>query len=125
MAVLWAHSYLASDDQHVSNKCLRLPQLWRASVVLRTMRRIAISTIPTLALLLVTASPSATRDRHTTAMRCSPEHSHVMTADAQAQIYESPASSRYPEFLDAYGCAYGQKHSYLLGPVPYGSPSGA
>ncbi len=89
------------------------------------MRRIMTSTIPALALLLATASPSAAGSRHTTAMRCSPGHSHVIAADAQAQIYEAPMSLAYPEFLSIYGCSYGHKRSYLLGPAPYGSPSGA
>jgi hypothetical protein len=89
------------------------------------MRRIAISTISALALLLAAASPSAARVRHTPVTRCSPGHSHVIAADGQAQIYELPASSRYPEFGEVYGCTYGHMRSYLLGPVPYGSSSGA
>ncbi len=89
------------------------------------MRRIAISTIPVLVLLLATSSATGMRTRHKMSVMCPPGHSRSVVADAQAQIYESPASSRYPELLDVYGCAYGHKRSFLLGPVPYGSSSGA
>ncbi len=86
------------------------------------MRRIAISTIPVLALLLATTSLSAA---HETTRGCLAGRSHVLAADPQAQIYEAPMSLAFPEFLSIYGCSYGHKRSYLLGPAPYGSPSGA
>lgn len=76
-------------------------------------------------LLVSAASPSTARVRHMTPMRCLPGHSHVTTADAQAQIYELPALFKYPELLDVYGCTYEHKRSYMLGPTPYGSSSGA
>jgi hypothetical protein len=34
-------------------------------------------------------------------------------------------SLAFPEFLSIYGCSYGHKRSYLLGPAPYGGESGA
>jgi hypothetical protein len=83
---------------------------------LRTMRRIAISTIPVLALLLV-ASPSAARVRHTTAPKCPPTKAHVLLANAGAELYVVKERLPYlnePEPV-IRGCAHGQKRSYLLG----------
>jgi hypothetical protein len=80
------------------------------------MRRIAISTIPVLTLLLAT-SPSAARVRHTTATPCPPAKSHVLLADAEAELYT--VKERLPHFPEpepvVRGCAHGQKRSYLLG----------
>jgi hypothetical protein len=93
------------------------PQLWRTSVVLGAMRRIAISTIPALALLLAAASPSTARVRHTTASPCPPAKSHVLLADAEAELYI--VKEHLPPFPEpervVRGCTYGQKRSYLLG----------
>lgn len=95
-------------------------------MVFKTMRRIAIFAVPLFALLLVTSSATAVHDHHNKMpTMCLPDHTRSITADAQAQIYEAPMSLAYPEFLSVYGCSYGHKRSYLLGPVPYGSPSGA
>lgn len=88
------------------------------------MRRTAIFAVPLFALLLATSSATAVRNHHGK-VSCQSGHARVITADAQAQIYEAPMSSRFPEFLSVYGCAYGHKRSYMLGPAPYGSPSGA
>jgi hypothetical protein len=83
------------------------------------MRRIAISTIPVLALFLATASPSAARARHATTARCPPATSRVLLADAEAELYA--VKERLPHFPEpepvVRGCAYGQKRSYLLGEV--------
>ncbi len=81
------------------------------------MRRIAIYMIPTLALLLATASPSVARVRHTTAPKCPPAKSRVLLADSEAELYI--VKERLPHFPEpepvVRGCAYGQKRSYLLG----------
>jgi hypothetical protein len=84
------------------------------------MRRIAISTIPVLALLLA-ATTSAARVRHTTVTRCSPGHSHVIVADSQAQVYEVKEG----EGLAVRGCLYGARRSFPLGgPVVCGGGGG-
>jgi hypothetical protein len=77
--------------------------------------------------LLLAASATATtyNPSHQAARGCQAGRSHVLAADPQAQIYEAPMSLAYPEFLSIYGCSYGHKRSYLLGPARYGSPSGA
>jgi hypothetical protein len=89
----------------------------------RGMRLIASSMAPALAtlVLLLTASPSAARVRHTTAMKCSPGHSHVIAADSQAQVYEVTEG----EALAVRGCLYGAKRSFPLGgPVICGGGGG-
>jgi hypothetical protein len=90
------------------------------------MRRIAISAISLIALLLTASATATTRNPSRQAARgCLAGRSHVLAADSQAQIYEAPMSLAFPEFLSIYGCSYGHRRSYLLGPAPYGSPSGA
>jgi hypothetical protein len=70
-----------------------------------------------LALLLVTASPSAARTRHAAAPPCPPTKSHVLLADKEAELYT--VKERLPHFPEpepvVRGCARGQKRSYLLG----------
>ncbi len=93
------------------------------------MRRIATTisaAMLTITLFWVTLATAAPRHpAHETTRGCPAGRSHVLAADPQAQIYEGPMSLRFPEFLSIYGCSYGHKRSYLLGPAPYGSPSGA
>jgi hypothetical protein len=80
------------------------------------MRRIAISTISALALLLEAASPSAAHVRHTTPPKCPPAKSHVLLADAQVELYSAVEVVNMYNDKGAriHGCAYGHK-SYLLG----------
>jgi hypothetical protein len=93
---------------------------------IKTMHRIAILVVPLLALLLATSSATAVYDRHNKMpATCSSGHTRSIAADVQAQIFETPMSLAHPEFLSIYGCSYKHKRSYLLGPAPYGSPSGA
>ncbi len=93
------------------------------------MRRITTTisaAILTITLFWVTMATAAPRhSAHEATRGCLVGRSHVLAADPQAQIYEAPMSLAFPEFLSVYGCSYGHKSSYLLGPVPYGSPSGA
>jgi hypothetical protein len=92
------------------------------------MRRIATisAAIPMIALLLATSTAAAPHgSTHKATRGCLAGRSHVLATDPQAQIYEAPMVLAYPEFLSIYGCSYGHKRSYLLGPAPYGSPSGA
>lgn len=62
--------------------------------------------IAVLALILGTASGSDARSGRI--LKCPRKHSHVLAADAQAQVYEAAGH--------IFGCAYGQKHVYALGP---------
>ena len=75
------------------------------------MGRIAISTLVAL-MLLPTAASAATHGKKSAA-QCPPGHSHLITANAQAQVYEAfdPAE----EGFKVYGCAYRHKRSYGLG----------
>ncbi len=93
------------------------------------MRRIAISTIPMLVLLMATASPSAARVRYTTAAKCPPGKSRVLLADSEAELYI--VKERLPPYQEpepvVRGCAYGSRRSYLLGEAeehPGGSAGG-
>jgi hypothetical protein len=81
------------------------------------VRRITISIIPVLTLLLVAASSSAVRSHHTTVPKCPPAKAHVLLADAEAELYiakERLPHSSEPEPV-VRGCAYGHQRSYLLG----------
>ncbi len=81
-----------------------------------------------LCLLLCTgvapAAIGASGLRHNPGARCLPPRalSRVLVADAQAQVYLSPA--RPSGELEIFACAYGRSHRYLLGPPPRFSSSG-
>jgi hypothetical protein len=81
----------------------------------RVMRRIVICVASVLAMLLVAAATSGARIRHPAPLRCAPGHAHLIAADKQAQVYTAPTAFGY---LEVYGCAYGHKRPYHLGPVP-------
>lgn len=72
--------------------------------------------------LLLASSANAVRTRHTEPRKCPPQHAHVIAADPYALVYEAFD----PPFGDqeVYGCAYGTRLSYLLGPPAEFSPSG-
>lgn len=94
---------------------------------LRVMRRITIIAIFVLLLpvaLLVTTSADAKRVRRQTPTRCMQVHAHLLTADGQAQVYEATEPEAFPEYLGVWGCVYGHKRPFFLGPLPYGSSSG-
>jgi hypothetical protein len=83
-------------------------------------RRIAISAISSV-LVLVTASASLARPRHTAPGKCPPAHAHLIVADSQAQVYVRPESTGLSgpfENEEIYGCAYGRRRAYGLG-LPY------
>ncbi len=90
------------------------------------MRRMAISTILVLALLLATTSLSAARVPHA-APRCSPARSHVLLANAQIELYSTVEviDMYHDKGVVIYGCAYGHR-SYRLGAdeLCYGAPCG-
>jgi hypothetical protein len=90
------------------------------------MRRIAISALPALVLLLA-ASPSAARASHAAAPKCSPAKSHVLLADAQVEIYSmvEVIDMYHDKGVVIYGCAYGRK-PYRLGAIElcYGARCG-
>jgi hypothetical protein len=94
----------------------------------KDMRRLAISAIPVL-ILLVTASSSAAHDHGTSAPPCPPANSRVLLADAEAEVYvvkEHLSPYTEPEPV-VRGCARGQKRSYFIGEAkehPGGSGGG-
>jgi hypothetical protein len=89
------------------------------------MRRLLIPLVP-VCLLSFMAVPlaGAVGVSRKASMKCSSGRSHVVVADAQAQVYEAPETPQLPGYLDLFGCVYGQHKSYLLGsPLSGGSPS--
>jgi hypothetical protein len=88
------------------------------------MRRFFIPTILMgLALLcMATQWASAAAPRRKATTKCSSGRSHVVVADAQAQVYEAPESPNLPEYLSVFGCAYGRRKPYVLG-IPLGAES--
>jgi hypothetical protein len=78
------------------------------------MRRIALSGVVMLALLIPAVPASAKRARHSTPPNCSTVHSQLVAADAQAQVFKALDSFLLPAI---YGCVYGSRHTYELGPV--------
>jgi len=87
------------------------------------MRRIAIAAISVLALLLVPGGVNAAHTRRKTPAKCTQVHARLITADGQAQVYEATEPEAFPEYLGVWGCAYGHKRPFFLGPLPYGSSS--
>jgi hypothetical protein len=87
------------------------------------MRRIMVAAISLIVLLLTAAGASAARAQRRTPPRCMPGHSRLITANTQAQVYEATEPEAFPEYLGVWGCAYGQKRPFFLGPLPYGSSS--
>lgn len=79
------------------------------------MRRLAISAI-SLVTQFLAGSASAVRARRALPAECRPGHSHLITADAQAQVYLRTEGSRPSGFEagEIVGCAYGSKRSYSL-----------
>jgi hypothetical protein len=67
--------------------------------------------IGTLGVLTATAATSSARTGPKAQARCPPGHTHPVTADAQAQVYQVFS----PEPAEIFGCAYGDRHAYFLG----------
>jgi hypothetical protein len=88
---------------------------------LRYMQRIAITTMIVLAAIVASTSISAARPVRRAPTKCVRGHSRIITADAQAQVYEAPEPPGAPEALGVYGCAYGSNRTYFLGPLPFAS----
>lgn len=79
-----------------------------------------------MALLLV-GSASAEHGGAKTPSKCPPGHSHLITADTQAQVYLRPEGSGPSgyESTEIFGCTYAGKRSYALGGPPgYSSRGG-
>jgi hypothetical protein len=90
------------------------------------MKRIVIAIISILVFMTSAGSAGAARSRKRASVACSVGRSHVVVADAQAQVYEGPSVSEgvlAPEAPVFYGCVYGHRKSYELGSPPNGSPS--
>jgi hypothetical protein len=75
------------------------------------MRRIAIVAIPVLTLLLVPVGANAAHGHHALPAKCAP-NSHVLFADAQAQVYAAREGSL--QYLSIRGCAYRQRRSFIV-----------
>ena len=89
------------------------------------MKRITIAAISMLALLSMAAGAGAAHARRKAPAKCTQVHARLITADGQAQVYEETEPEAFPEYLGAWGCVYGRHRPYFLGPLPYGSASGA
>lgn len=86
-------------------------------------RQISVAAISMLAVLLALTSVSAARTGRKTPARCSPNHAHIIAADAKAEVFEAPEPPGPPEYLGVWGCVYGHR-AYFLGPLPYSSSGG-
>ncbi len=75
------------------------------------MKRIAITAIPVLALLLVPGGANAAHGRRALPAKCAPSP-HTLLADSQAQVYAAREGS--PESLSIRACAYGQRRSVFV-----------
>ena len=63
--------------------------------------------------VLASSRVGVASSRHTVAPKCPPGHTHLIVADAQAQVYLRPKSFR--QATEIFGCAYGGRRSYSLG----------
>jgi hypothetical protein len=69
-----------------------------------------------LALLLATALPThAARAKQGRVGRCAPAHSHLVAADARAQVYMRPEEPFGTPVNGYWGCVRGRRRSFLLG----------
>jgi hypothetical protein len=88
------------------------------------MRRNALTTTSAISMLalLLSASAGAAHSPHPASEKCRRGRGHTIVANARAQLYE--AENKLSEH-EIYGCAYGGRQVYGLGPLPSGSSSGA
>ncbi len=89
---------------------------------LRSMRYAAIAIMSVLVAVLASAAVGAARPVRHASAACVPHRTHLIAADAQAQVYE--ASPTPNGDLGIYGCAYGSGRTFLLGRRAEYSPSG-
>jgi hypothetical protein len=73
--------------------------------------------IVTIVVLAFSADSAASIGRSSWRPLCTPGHSHLVAADAQAEIFEAPEPPGPPEYLGIWGCVYGHR-AYFLGPLP-------
>jgi hypothetical protein len=91
------------------------------------MRRVALSVTAVLALLSTGVSASYAGSRHKPLAKCPPgEHTHLITADTQAQVYLKPEGSGSSGFEaeEIFGCAYTGKRSFAISGPPTFSAEG-
>jgi len=88
------------------------------------MRGVTIFAILVLVLLVAASGANGARTRRQASSKCTQLHARLITADAQAQVYEATEPHGFPEYLGVWGCAYGHKRPYFLGPLSYGSSTG-
>jgi hypothetical protein len=81
------------------------------------MRRTSAYTIAMLVLLLTAASTSDARRYGKTVSDCPRRHSRLLAADAQAQVWDGAT--------EVFGCAYGHRRVYALGPSEGNNQGGA
>ena len=79
------------------------------------MRRVCISSIAAIALVVSGAPASSAASAHRASSRCPATHSRLIAADTQAEVYARTEGGEPEEF---YACAFGAKHVYNLGSGP-------
>lgn len=86
-------------------------QLWASLVVLSCMRRLTL--LLALGVLLM-ASPTYAARPNISMPKCHlPGHSQMLTADGQAQVYETLET--LDQEAGVFGCVFGRKRTYYLG----------
>jgi hypothetical protein len=95
-------------------------------------RGMVVVSMVVLTSLLAGTSIAAARTRRKTMPTCPPANAGVVTADAQAVLYEASSivyESEERKFVEGqeeiFGCAHGVKRSYHIGLPPYGGPGGS
>jgi hypothetical protein len=73
---------------------------------------VAIATTASLTCVALPAHAARARSRVT---HCAPARSHLVAADAQAQVYRRPEASPGQQLNGFWGCVYGKRRSFLLG----------
>lgn len=83
------------------------------------------TSVCTLAALLVVSSAANARTRHRPPWRCQPHRPDLVAANRKAEVFAIGYTAEgefNPERFD--GCAYGSTHAHRLGSAQYGSSSG-
>lgn len=92
------------------------------------MRRTTLCSTLLLALLAATPPASAAPSQRRTPPKCAPRHSRLLVADAQVEVYIRPEGfgprGGY-QAEEVFGCTYGHRRAYALGPPPSYSSGGS
>jgi hypothetical protein len=92
---------------------LRLSRI--IGVVSNAMPRSVLALLAIIAVFV--AAPAQARRAAARPTQCSRVHSHLVAADAQAQVYRRPEASPGQQLNGFWGCVYGKRRSFLLGRV--------